>query len=670
MTPPIHRFRKSSAAATSRLRTIPAALLFIGAATLLAAGPTPARAQQELIRSYHSDVTIAPDGALTVTETIDVVTAGDAINHGIFRDLLKTYRTDDGTKILVDYDILSVHRDGAPEASRTDKGPDAIRLYVGRSDVVLPPGRHRFEITYRTDGHIRAWSDADGIAWNVTGNDWAFPIEHASARLRLPTGVTPITAEAFTGRRGSTENNASVAVSGATVTAETTVPLAKGEGLTLKVTWPKGAVAFSPPQVAPGLIEGFSFQTPNMMIGWVLIAIALALYLGAWFAVGRDPRRGIVVPQYAAPEGISPAAAAFIDGKGSSSSENTFSAVVLQLAIGGYLIVEETAGPGGEDDVEITLHRTAKPVTSALAPEESALIEEIDAQDGRLAIQSENSMRVQAATKAVSRSLARSHGGKIYRFNAEVIIGALVGTLVAVAAFITIGSFDAGIGEYAGLALLAGAILFAGFSMLRVFVGQKSPLTLKLIGAGMTIIPLVLAAAFLFIGFKDTTPIQRGTQILPLDITVLALVALAAIFFPLIGRWTARGRAAKDVVDGLRLYLSVAETDRINMPDPEPITERRYEELLPYAVALGVERLWTARFSAELQAATKTYEPSWQSGSSSSFATSGASALAVAGALGTAVSAATPTPSSSSSSSGGSSSSSGGGSGGGGGGGW
>src|SRR5690606_2794863 len=63
---------------------------------------------------------------------------------------------------------------------------------------------------------------------------------------------------------------------------------------------------------------------------------------------------------------------------------------------------------------------------------------------------------------------------------------------------------------------------------------------------------------------------------------------------------TAKGRALLDRVEGLRLYLGVAERDELRaMPAPgeaPTLDAQRYEALLPYALALDVEDAWTAKF--------------------------------------------------------------------------
>jgi uncharacterized membrane protein len=121
------------------------------------------------------------------------------------------------------------------------------------------------------------------------------------------------------------------------------------------------------------------------------------------------------------------------------------------------------------------------------------------------------------------------------------------------------------------------------------------------------------------------------------------------------------------------MYLSVAEKDQLDLMYEPELTVERFEKLLPYAIALGVENQWGKKFENALRQSmqdTKTYNPSWYTG-----AGAGAAAFspvnftsAMGKSFSSAISSASTPPGSSSGSGGGGSS--GGGGGGGGGGGW
>jgi len=126
-----------------------------------------------------------------------------------------------------------------------------------------------------------------------------------------------------------------------------------------------------------------------------------------------------------------------------------------------------------------------------------------------------------------------------------------------------------------------------------------------------------------------------------------------------------------DQIEGFRLYLSIAEEDRLNTLNPPEKTPELFERYLPYALALGVDQAWSERFSAVLSRAAAEengYRPRWYSGNRFGNFSSRGFSSSLGSSLSKAVSSSSVAPGSSSGSGGGGFS--GGGGGGGGGGGW
>jgi uncharacterized membrane protein len=126
-------------------------------------------------------------------------------------------------------------------------------------------------------------------------------------------------------------------------------------------------------------------------------------------------------------------------------------------------------------------------------------------------------------------------------------------------------------------------------------------------------------------------------------------------------------------IEGFMLYLTTAETGRLNLRDAPEMSEELFERYLPYAAALGVEKPWSDAFSAYLARieptqAAHAYQPGWYTGRNWSSASIGRVTGSAVAAMSSSMAAAMPAPKSSSGSGGGGFS--GGGGGGGGGGGW
>jgi uncharacterized membrane protein YgcG len=149
-------------------------------------------------------------------------------------------------------------------------------------------------------------------------------------------------------------------------------------------------------------------------------------------------------------------------------------------------------------------------------------------------------------------------------------------------------------------------------------------------------------------------------------------LVLHIMFARLMKAPTVEGRKLLDEIEGLRMYLSVAERDELkSMPGPghPPILDaKRYEALLPFAMALQVEEAWTKKFTAAVgAAAAQQSSPAWYYGNHPT----SMNLASIGNSLGSALTqqiSASSTPPGSSSGGGGSGFSGGGGGGGGGGG--
>ncbi len=84
------------------------------------------------------------------------------------------------------------------------------------------------------------------------------------------------------------------------------------------------------------------------------------------------------------------------------------------------------------------------------------------------------------------------------------------------------------------------------------------------------------------------------------------IIIIFSFFMPV---KTMAGVNAKENILGLRLYLSVAEKDRINFHNAPAKKPEVFEKLLPYAMVLGVEKEWAKQFENIYKE-----NPSWYSG--------------------------------------------------------
>ena len=171
---------------------------------ILLCGSGIAASASESILDYHSDIEVQPDGGLIVTETLRVHAEGKRIKRGIYRDFPTGFQDGMGGREQVGFEVLGVLRDGSPEPWHEQRNRKAVRVYIGNANTLLQPGEYTYTLRYRSSHQVRFFKDHDELYWNVTGNEWAFPIAAVSATVKLPAVIPADTihTEAYTGPRG------------------------------------------------------------------------------------------------------------------------------------------------------------------------------------------------------------------------------------------------------------------------------------------------------------------------------------------------------------------------------------------------------------------------------------------------------------------------------------
>jgi len=296
---------------------------------------------QERILSFNSNIEIGARGELTVLETIVVQVEGREIKRGILRDFPTDYRDRYGRKATVPFDVMSVRRNGQPENYALQRQANGVSVRIGNASVMLPYGRHTYEIAYRTNFQVGFFDDHDELYWNVNGNGWTFAMDEVSAEV----GVRPdlpardIRVEAYTGPFGAKGRDYRAEAVDGGASFRTTRRLAPREGLTIVVMFPKGVIA------APSWREKFDRWLDDNVgeaVGAAGLLVFLAFLYWRWAAVGRDPRAGPLFPRYEAPAGIGPAGVRFLDKM--ACDDRCFAAALLGLGQRGYLRIKEDRG--------------------------------------------------------------------------------------------------------------------------------------------------------------------------------------------------------------------------------------------------------------------------------------------------------------------------------------
>ncbi|WP_299480225.1 DUF2207 domain-containing protein [uncultured Roseibium sp.] len=625
-----------------------------------------AHADERILR-YVSNIEVAQDGVLTVTETITVRSEAREIRRGIFRDLPLTAVGANGRSYRVGFKLLQVLQDGRPAPHFVRDSADGVRIYIGEENVFLQPGIYTYTIEYETDRQIRFIESYDQIYWNATGNEWNFPIDEAIARVVLPSGIRAIETTAYTGAFGSRDQffEAGTEDDGNTVLFSTTQSLLAEEGFTIVVDMPAGSVAR--PTGAEEL-EYFLADFRLELIGGTGIVLVLFYYLWAWIKVGRDPAKGVIFPRFQPPANISPALAKYIENRGFGDGQwVALSAACLNLAVKKRLKLEDDDG-----DMTVSLlpeGRNGEAPGTGLPRGEAALEKWLSGRGSSLTLNEANGNSIQTLGSKFTGAIERESGGLYFKSNWTYLIPGVLLSLATFALLVFFGLLGSQQQEF--------VMLFLFFSVFATFF--SAGLGALALGSLNFPLRLIFTLGFFALGMGIAATLANLitgalASMIAFPVSVAILVAINIVFFLIIDAPTTLGRKFLDEIEGLKLYLSVAEKERLNMSNMPDMSTVHFENLLPYAVALGVEKPWSKAFegwlaSAAGAAAAASYDPDWYSGRSFDARRVSDSVSATAGAMAGSFISSLPAPETSSSGSS-SSGSSGGGGGGGGGGGW
>lgn len=485
-------------------------------------GPTPAAARSLVIESFDVEVVVNRNGSFQVTETIRPRFTGSW--NGIYRTIPVEDRYRGFNRSLF-LELLSI----------TDERGIALRYKASRERhyqkfAIWVPGARDATRTvilrYRIPNGLLFFDDHDELYWDITGDEWEVPIESASARILLPEGATGVRALAFTGAYGSRAEDADVEIQGNTIVLRMRRPLGFREGLTAAVGWEKGLVR------EPGFAARAGLFLRSNWIFFIPVVVLGAMFW-LWHRRGRDPRLRSIAPQYAPPEGLSPAElGTLVDN---SPDMRDVTATLVDLAVRGYLVIEEKEEErflGLSLGREYIFHlRKPRSEWNELKPHARGLLEAVFASGDTVELSDlENNFYKQLA-----------------------------------------GIRDRIFDELMG----------------RGYYEQRPDKVKRLylvVAVAVTAVPL-WASAFLA-GVLGVTPLA-----LVISAVASGLVVLA--FAWVMPARTLRGTRILEQVLGFEEFLSRVEADRYRRMVKTP---EMFEKYLPFAMALGVEKNWVRAF--------------------------------------------------------------------------
>ncbi|MBV9884093.1 MAG: DUF2207 domain-containing protein, partial [Sphingomonadaceae bacterium] len=555
-------------------------------------GGDPSLHQGERIVSYYSDIQVAADASLHVTETIRVEAEGERIRHGIFRDFPTAYTRDHRT-VRVGFSVESVERDGHNEHWSRESIDGGVRVRIGDADNEVPPGQHTYVIRYTTTRQLNFSNpNFDELYWNVTGNYWEFPIETAEARVRLPQAAQFGETSLYTGRIGEEGNDAQVvAQTPGEIDIRTTRPLDVHEGLTISVTWPKGVIAAPPP---PSALVRWMLDYGPIAAGIVALLSLAGFYFYAWLKAGRGPLAGTVVPLFQPPEGMSAAAVRFVKRMGFDN--RCYAAAIVESGVRRKIrLVDHEEGLIFKSK-KTRIEKTADP--DDMPDPERDMLRALFGSGDSVEIDRKNYQVFGAAKKALQGGLTEAYKGSLFLTN---LGWAWAGLALMLAMVALVGATLLSADPFGGADEAPAAWLCVGLFLVALGAAPRSRRsgTWGWVALGVSIVAGVLGALMLFglLAFASDAGL-----LLPVLSPLLALPLVISAFWWMAAP-TREGRKMMDEIAGFQRYLSVTEENRLEVLHPPEKTPELFERFLPYAIALGVENKWADRFASVLAAA-------------------------------------------------------------------
>lgn len=468
----------------------------------------------------------------------------------------------------LDTNLISVRDElGNPIHVETTEENGLLVVSVGTDSYLL--GEHHFVITYTQKNVVRDFSNtnANEWYWDTNGLGWEQEFERASAKLRVSDELVP-----------SLTGNAACYQGPKGSTEKCTIRQHPDDPHLFEATATNGLNANENMTLAVGFERG-TFDVPtaprnqwwNSALPYVLLALGIVSLVMLGIARARLWRapvgRGIVIPQYEVPSGVN-----LLEAKNLMETYNgALSAQLVSFAVRRNIrIVDQSSGEDGAGRDFALVFRTADGLDDLELRLITALFGEDPAPGTLVQLDGPNETRANKVSwimdQAKSRPLQR--GWKAKPEQSLPWWWIMASWAFALSAIVSVSIvFSTGAeSEMTGLAAVGGVAL-----------------------CGITV----------WICWRPTWLTKSGLEL-------------------------------RDYIEGLRMYIELAEADRFAMLQSVPGAERvvvevpvpaatpssdlktivhLYEQLLPYAVLWNLERSWSQALAVHYEAAQES--PEW-----------------------------------------------------------
>ncbi len=527
-----------------------AGLGFFGSTTTTVLAQQPFKqdfSKVEHIDNYQVVIDVQANGQIYIKEHIEYDFA-DRDHHGIFRDIPYQYDNSYGKFNLRISDISVTASSGTPAGFTKTRNDGKFSIKIGDPNQTII-GKHTYDINYSVSRAINFFPDHDELYWNAIGTDWTVPILKSSVLVNLPAAAIQV--ECYVGSKGSNSTNC---LKTASIAAQPQFNydnvLKQNEGFTIVIGMPAGTI--TKPTTQQKVLD---FIKDNGIVALPVVVFIIMFFV--WRKFGKDGKgRGTIVAQFEPPTGLTPLyIGTLVDGK---LDNRDFSAELIYLAVQGYIKIEKI-----ETKKLLFFKGSDYKLIKLKEPDDKLPVQTKQLLTGLFVFEELSDLLTKNIFAPSKSELKFDSTGKNL---IEVNLSHLKTNL--------------GFGDI--LREMPNDVFKA---LKREGYYKYNPFTIRNLNA----------AAAMLVGFGLSVFLYQWFDVLGV-VSAIASGVIIAIFGLIMPARTQKGAEMREYILGLKLYLGVAEKDRLafaNAPDKKP---EQFEALLPYAVALGVEKEWAKQF--------------------------------------------------------------------------
>ena len=490
----------------------------------------------EKIESFDSAISIDKNNQAHIKETI-VYDYGYNAKRGIYRFVPIRTQAAGMTGEYYYYESAwgKVTQDGKPATILESNNADFNSIRIGDEDITLM-GAHTYVIEYTlSPAFEKDPSGGDYFNFNVTGNDWNVPIDKTTASVTTENGSKILDVRCYEGGSGSTSQDC-IATKKVKTANFSAADLGVYEGLTINVLAESAnyATYLTPQAPPPPDLRPFA----SLAIGGFALLFGLALRTKSKLKYWARKKDQTIIPQYEPPKDLSVGEIGTLYDNSSDMKEIT--AMLIDLAVRGYIKITQTSPKSLFKKADYTFDLLKE--KSGLTTAETTLLDLILSG-------SKKTVRL----KDVDKTTATSKVEKIKK--------AFVSELES-----------------------------KGFRLKKFALGSQKIIN-KIFGL-MALAILISGGINIILAAQD----NRG-----LSATIIA--AAGGLFTLIIGlalstrvEISETGYKKWAEIEGLIMYLTVAEKDRLAFHDAPEKNPEHFSHLLPVAIALGVDKQWAKQF--------------------------------------------------------------------------